>query len=105
MISCLDYYQSFNIKKIPLPNLIRNGTWCCGGEGGQADVGGAVTLPPGVDETTTAPATTDNTTMTTTIGIIRHYIKQNKVWGQIFVYFQLSPIQATVNKKLSPNFI
>ena len=70
MISCLDYYQSFNIKKIPLPNLIRNGTWCCGGEGGQADVGGAVTLPPGVDETTTAPATTDNTTMTTTIGII-----------------------------------
>jgi len=47
--------------------VIRNGTWCCGGEGGQADVGGAVTLPPGVDETTTAPATTDNTTMTTTI--------------------------------------
>ena len=36
-------------------------------------------------------------------GILR--LKINKVWGQIFVYFQLCPIKAKVYKNFPPHFI
>ena len=44
--------------------VVKNGTWCCGEGGSQADVGGNITLPPGGEGTTTADSETTAITIT-----------------------------------------